>query len=120
MKIAVVTDSACGMSHLNIKMDGLYMLPLQITDGENNYFEGENITNDQCYQMMFMGKHMKSSQPSFGRIQELFIELKKDYDHIYAVPLGKGLSSTLNTMELVANEVNVPFTGLDCYSMANI
>jgi len=120
MKIAVVTDSACGMSHLNIKMDGLYMLPLQITDGENNYFEGENITNDQCYQMMFMGKHMKSSQPSFGRIQELFTELKKDYDHIYAVPLGKGLSSTLNTMELVAKEVDVPFTGMDCYSMANI
>lgn len=120
MKVAVVTDSACGMSHLNIKMNGLYMIPLQITDGENNYFEGETITNDQCYQMMFMGKHMKSSQPSFGRIEELFTQLKEEYDHIYAVPLGKGLSSTLNTMELVAKELNVPFTGLDCYSMANI
>jgi len=119
MKIAVVTDSACGMSHLNIKMDGLYMIPLQITDGETNFFEGETITNDQCYQMMFMGKHMKSSQPSFGRIQEVFTQLKEEYDHIYAIPLGKGLSSTLNTMELVAREVNVPFTGLDCYSMAN-
>jgi DegV family protein with EDD domain len=119
MKIAVVTDSACGMSHLNIKMDGLYMIPLQITDGETNFFEGETITNDQCYQMMFMGKHMKSSQPSFGRLQEVFTQLKEEYDHIYAVPLGKGLSSTLNTMELAAREVNVPFTGLDCYSMAN-
>jgi len=119
MKVAVVTDSACGMSHLNIKMDGLYMIPLQITDGETNFFEGETITNDQCYQMMFMGKHMKSSQPSFGRLQEVFTQLKEEYDHIYAVPLGKGLSSTLNTMELVAREVNVPFTGLDCYSMAN-
>jgi len=120
MKVAVVTDSACGMSHLKIKMDGLYMIPLQITDGENNYLEGETITNDQCYQMMFMGKHMKSSQPSYGRIQEVFTQLKEEYDHIYAVPLGKGLSSTLNTMELVAREVDVPFTGMDCYSMANI
>lgn len=120
MKVAVVTDSACGMSHLNIKMEGLYMIPLQITDGENNYLEGETITNDQCYQMMFMGKHMKSSQPSYGRIQEVFTQLKEEYDHIYAVPLGKGLSSTLNTMELVAKEVDVPFTGMDCYSMANI
>lgn len=120
MKVAVVTDSACGMSHLNIKMAGLYMIPLQITDGENNYLEGETITNDQCYQMMFMGKHMKSSQPSYGRIQEVFTQLKEEYDHIYAVPLGKGLSSTLNTMELVAKEVDVPFTGMDCYSMANI
>lgn len=120
MKVAVVTDSACGMSHLNIKMEGLFMIPLQITDGENNYLEGETITNDQCYQMMFMGKHMKSSQPSYGRIQEVFTQLKEEYDHIYAVPLGKGLSSTLNTMELVAKEVDVPFTGMDCYSMANI
>lgn len=120
MKVAVVTDSACGMSHLKIKMNGLYMIPLQITDGENNYLEGETITNDQCYQMMFMGKHMKSSQPSYGRIQEVFTQLKEEYDHIYAVPLGKGLSSTLNTMELVAREVDVPFTGMDCYSMANI
>jgi len=119
MKVAVVTDSACGMSHLNIKMNGLYMMSLQITDGENNYLEGETITNDQCYQMMYMGKNMKSSQPSFGRIEELFTKLKEEYDHIYAVPLGKGLSSTLNTMELVAKEVDVPFTGLDCYSMAN-
>lgn len=120
MKVAVVTDSACGMSHLNIKMEGLFMIPLQITDGENNYLEGENITNDQCYQMMFMGKHMKSSQPSYGRIQEMFTQLKEEYEHIYAIPLGKGLSSTLNTMELVAKEVDVPFTGMDCYSMANI
>ena len=120
MKVAVVTDSACGMSHLKIKMDGLYMIPLQITDGENNYLEGETITNDQCYQMMFMGKHMKSSQPSYGRIQEMFTQLKEEYDYIYAIPLGKGLSSTLNTMELVAREVDVPFTGMDCYSMANI
>lgn len=120
MKVAVVTDSACGMSHLNIKMEGLFMIPLQITDGENNYLEGENITNDQCYQMMFMGKHMKSFQPSYGRIQEMFTQLKEEYDHIYAIPLGKGLSSTLNTMELVAKEVDVPFTGMDCYSMANI
>ena len=120
MKVAVVTDSACGMSHLNIKMEGLFMIPLQINDGENNYLEGENITNDQCYQMMFMGKHMKSSQPSYGRIQEMFTQLKEEYDHIYAIPLGKGLSSTLNTMELVAKEVDVPFTGMDCYSMANI
>jgi DegV family protein with EDD domain len=119
MKVAVVTDSACGMSHLNIKMDGLYMIPLQITDGETNFLEGVTITNDQCYQMMFMGKHMKSSQPSFGYIEEVFTQLKEEYDHIYAIPLGKGLSSTLNTMELVAREVNVPFTGLDCYSMAN-
>lgn len=120
MKVAVVTDSACGMSHLSIKMEGLFMIPLQITDGENNYLEGANITNDQCYQMMFMGKHMKSSQPSYGRIQEMFTQLKEEYDHIYAIPLGKGLSSTLNTMELVAKEVDVPFTGMDCYSMANI
>lgn len=120
MKVAVVTDSACGMSHLNIKMEGLYMIPLQITDGVDNYLEGVNITNDQCYQMMFMGKHMKSSQPSYGQIEELFVSLKKEYDHIYAVPLGKGLSSTLNTMALVAREVDVPFTGLDCFSMANI
>jgi len=120
MKVAVVTDSACGMSHLNIKMEGLFMIPLQITDGENNYLEGKNITNDQCYQMMFMGKHMESSQPSYGRIQEMFTQLKEEYDHIYAIPLGKGLSSTLNTMELVAKEVDVPFTGMDCYSMANI
>ncbi len=120
MKVAVVTDSACGMSHLSIKMEGLFMIPLQITDGENNYLEGENITNDQCYQMMFMGKHMKSSQPSYGRIQEMFTQLKEEYDHIYAIPLGKGLSNTLNTMELVAKEVDVPFTGMDCYSMANI
>jgi len=119
MKVAVVTDSSCGMRQLNIEMEGLYMLPLQITNGVNNYLEGETITNDQCYQMMFMGKHMMSAQPSLGRIEELFTQLKEEYDHILGIPLGRGLSGTLELMTTVAKSLDIPFSEVDCYSMAN-
>ena len=119
MKVAVVTDSSCGMKQLSIEMEGLFMLPLQITDGVNNYFEGETITNDQCYQMMFMGKHMKSASPSLGRIEELFTQLKEDYDLILGIPLGRGLSGTLDLMTTVAKNLDVPFAEVDCFSMAN-
>lgn len=119
MKVAVVTDSSCGIKQLNIEMEGLYILPLQITDGVNNYLEGETITNDQCYQMMFMGKHMKSAQPSLGWIEELFTKLKEDYDHILGIPLGRGLSGTLELMTTVAKSLDIPFSEVDCYSMAN-
>ena len=71
MKVAVVTDSSCGIKQLNIEMEGLYILPLQITDGVNNYLEGETITNDQCYQMMFMGKHMNDYSATFEPLVSL-------------------------------------------------
>lgn len=119
MKIAVVTDSGSAINQLGIEMDGLYVLPLQLSDGRQNYKEGVDITNDQCYQKMYLKERMTSSLPPIGLIEELFLKLKENYEYVYAVPLSPGLSSTYQTMEMVASQLELPYKALDCFAMAN-
>ena len=119
MKIAVVTDSGSNIYHQNIQMEGLFKIPLQITDDNNAYLEGENITIDETYQLLQEKRPLKTSLPPIGRIEELFEELKKNYDLIFAVPICSGLSGTLSAMVMAAKMVDVPFDYIDCYSTAS-
>lgn len=119
MKVAVVTDSGSNIYHQGIEMEGLFKLPLQISDGEKTYLEGETITIDQTYQLISEKKPVKTSLPPLGRIEELFETLKESYDLIFAVPICTGLSSTLSAMQSAAQTVGVPFDFIDCYSTAS-
>ena len=119
MKIAVVTDSGSNIYHQGIEMDGLYKLPLQITDGIETYLEGETITIDQTYQLIADKKKLMTSLPPLGRIEELFETLKEQYDGIFAVPICPGLSGTLGAMQSAAMTVGIPFDFIDCYSTAS-
>lgn len=121
MKVAVVTDSGSNIYHEGIEMEGLYRLPLQISDGDRVYLEGENITTDEIYQLIKDGKMLKTSLPPLGRIESLFTELKhQGYDSVFAVPICTGLSSTLSAMISAAQEVGIDFDYVDCYSTAYI
>ncbi len=119
MKIAVVTDSGSNIYHQGIEMEGLYKLPLQITDGVETYLEGETITIDQTYQLISEKKKLMTSLPPLGRIEELFETLKGQYDGIFAVPICAGLSGTLGAMQSAAMTVGIPFDFIDCYSTAS-
>ncbi len=119
MKIAVVTDSGSNIYHQGIQMEGLFKVPLQITDDNNAYLEGENITIDETYQLLHDKRPLKTSLPPIGRIEELFEELKKSYDLIFAIPICSGLSGTLSAMISAAKMVDVPFDYIDCYSTAS-
>jgi DegV family protein with EDD domain len=119
MKIAVVTDSGSNIYHQGIEMEGLFKLPLQITDGVNTYLEGETITIDQTYQLISEKKTLMTSLPPLGRIEELFETLKEHYDGIFAVPICPGLSGTLGAMQSAAMTVGIPFDFIDCYSIAS-
>lgn len=120
MKVAVVTDSGSNIYHQNIKMDGLYALPLQITDGEKVYLEGETITIDETYDMIANGKLLKTSLPPIGRIEELFEQLKDEgYDLVFGVMISSGLSSTLSAMQTAAIRYDMPFEYVDCFATAS-
>lgn len=62
---------------------------------------------------------LKTSLPSLGKIQDCFEKLKHEgYDTIFAVPICRGLSGTLDSMEMIANQLEMKFVGVDCYCTA--
>lgn len=120
MKVAVVTDSGSNIYAQKIEMEGLFKLPLQISDGDKTYLEGEEIDSKSVYDLIHEGKLLKTSLPPLGRIEELFEQLKKEgYELIFGVPICSGLSGTINAMRTAATNVGINFDYIDCYSTAS-
>lgn len=125
MKIAVVVDSGCGLSKEEVEEQGIYFLPLQIVDGDKTYLDGIDLSDDEVSNMIRRGIQLKTSLPSIGNINELFKKIKKDgYDHIIAVPLSSGLSSTMHALNMAAEEINIGISCIEtwttCYIQAYI
>ncbi len=116
MKIAIVTDSSSGLSKEEAKKHGIYLLPLQVSINDKAELEGETIDVNTVYQHVANDENVKTSLPPMGLIEDLFKELKKDYDMIFAIPICHGLSSTITTMQMIAKQVDIAFESLDCYA----
>lgn len=119
MKIAFVTDSGSGLSASWWKSRGIFSLPLQITAGGTSYDEGETISYQQVIDRLHNEEVMKTSMPAYGKIVALFEQIKEEgYEAIFAVPICKGLSGTLDAMESAATDLGLQFYGFDCYATA--
>ena len=119
MKLAFVTDSGTGFNAEFWKERGIYSLPLQITIDQETFEENETISYGQIIRNLHDQVLMKTSLPSLGKIEDLFEELKNEgYDTIFAVPICRGLSGTLDSMEMIANQLEMKFVGVDCYCTA--
>lgn len=120
MKVAVVTDSGSNYREENYDVEGIYCVPLTITDDDKTYLMGEELSVMDCYQMVKEGKILKTSMPPVGRIELLFTQLKEEgYDAIFAVPICSGLSGCISAMITTAERVGILFEYIDCYSTAS-
>ena len=117
MKIAVVVDSASDYFNQDIQMEGLFAIPLQIIQGDESFKESVEITNDQVNNLMQRGKDLKTSLPILGELEVLFQDIKdQGYTQIFATPITRGISGTLDTMRVAANSVDISFDAFDCYT----
>ena len=119
MKVAFVTDSGTGIAPSKMMEKGIYSLPLQIECEGVSYDEYETIAYSTVIENLHAQKLMKTSLPKLGKIQDMFEEIKnKGYDAVFCVPICKGLSGTMDAMEMIANQVGLKFYGVDCYVTA--
>lgn len=100
-KIAVVTDTGSNLSFEQAKELGIYLLPLQITIDETTYQDTLEISTQDIYNELANGKMPKTSMAAYQKIYDLFEELKKDYDTIFAVPLTNGLSTNASPCKVL-------------------
>lgn len=119
MKIAFVTDTGTGHDPDYWKERGIYCLPLQIEYNGNSYDEYVTILYAKVIENLHEQVLMKTSLPKPGLMEDLFEDLKKEgYDAVFCVPICKGLSSTYDTLEMMAKEADLQFYGVDCYVTA--
>lgn len=115
MKTAVVCDTGCGLTREDIEKNGVYFLPLQYNFNNESKLDEVEMNAREVYEMMKEGTLFSTSLTPVGLTEELFTKLKKEgYDEILGFPITAGLSSNAQTWQMVAEQVGIKYTNIDC------
>ena len=118
MKAAVITDSGSDIYTQDVNLEGLFRVPFQVIDGDKVYLDGETITIDQTYRLIYEGHNLTTSLPPIGMVDELFENLKSQgYEMIFAVVIASALSSTLSALAACASRLDLKFDFVDCHAI---
>ncbi len=114
-KIAILADSGCQLEIGQYEDQGIYIVPLCITLKGKTYADQRDITSLEVFEIMDKEKiAVQTSQPIPGDIVETLEKIKAaGYDEVIGLPIGTGLSSTLNAMRMAADIVDIPMTIID-------
>lgn len=104
--IAIVTDSNCGMSPTQVKDLGIYMLPMPFFIDDKEYLEDIDMNQSEFFQHLEQnpGCRVSTSQPTPESVTTLWDKLLKDYDEIVHIPMSSGLSSSMQTARMLAED----------------
>ncbi len=120
-KIAIFADSGCQIE-IKGKHEGIYIAPLTITMHDKTYLDQIEATSEQVFkEMQKNDTHVLTSQPPLGVMISIMQQIKEDgYDEVIAISIGSGLSSTIQSMEIAAEEAGIPVTLVDSHSTSRI
>lgn len=113
-KIAWVTDStACLDDELRNHPD-VFTIPMSILLDDKEYLDQIDLSAEELFRRLKTLKSPpKTSQPSVGAFNELFLKLQQDYDCIIAVLVSSKLSGTVSSCELASKMVDIPVITID-------
>jgi DegV family protein with EDD domain len=97
-KVAIVTDSSPYIPTEIIQENHIHVVPLTVIWGDENFYDGVDITPVEFYQRLDKAKVMPStSQPSVADFEVLFRKLDQEGFEILAILLSEDLSGTISS-----------------------
>ena len=81
-KIAVMTDSNCGILPDEGKKLGISIVPMPVIIDGTTYYEGVDITAEEFYKRQAAGAEITSSLPSPGDVMDMWEALLKEHDEV--------------------------------------
>ena len=108
-KIALLTDSCADIPQDSKEKYDIYVVPLKIRFGDEEYLDGVTITPNEVYERQ-KTELPKTSLPDGAWIEDTFDKIKNNgYEKVIAVHLSGGISGTFNLVRLLA----VDYEGLE-------
>lgn len=118
-KIAWVTDSTAFVTKELQDHPDVYVIPLYITFGEEQFQDGVELTTDELYTRIRENKELpKTSQPPAGEFAEMYEKLKENYDEAIAIHVSSEISGTIASSTQGKDMADFPVTVVDSLSMS--
>lgn len=103
-KIAIVTDTTCDLSEELLKINNIFMVPLQIVYKTISYRDRMDITADKVYALL-KKEVPKSSLPLPSDVTAILDTIvEQGYTDILYISISAGLSGSYNLIRLLAME----------------
>ena len=118
-KIAWLMDSSAYLSNKLKDHPDVYVIPLNIHFGPEQFIDGVDLTPEQLYdRIRNETESIKTSQPSAGEFAVLYEKLSKNYDSIIAIHISKNLSGTISSSISGAEIAKVQVEFIDSLSLS--
>ena len=116
--IALVTDSVCDLPQAFLTEKRIWVIPLRMAFGEEEFLDRVEITPNQFYKRLARSKDLpKTSQPAPAEFLLLYRYLARHYAGILSIHLSAEVSGTyqlaLNAARTVNEETGVPIEVVD-------
>ena len=103
-KVAVLTDSNSGITQVDAKELGVYVIPMPFFINNETYYEDIDLTQEQFYEKLVDGVDISTSMPMVGSVTDTWDKLLQEYDEIVYVPMSRGLSSSCETAYMLSQD----------------
>lgn len=105
-RVAVVTDSNSGITQVDAKALGCFVVPMPFMFGDDGttYYEDINLTRDEFFRRLAADESVLTSQPAPTEILKLWDELLKEYEQIVYIPMSSGLSGSCQSAMMLSSD----------------
>ena len=103
-KVAIVSDSNSGITQSMAKELGVTVMPMPFFVGDKTLYEDIDLSQEEFYQMLSEKTDIHTSMPLVGNVTDTWDELLKEYDEIVHIPMSSGLSSSMQTARMLAED----------------
>jgi len=104
LKIAILTDSNCGINKEEANKLGIYVLPMPFYIGDDVYYEDIDLTQEEFYIKLDTEDKITTSMPVVGDVIDKWDELLEDYDEVVYIPMSSSLSGSCQTAQMLAQD----------------
>ena len=104
MKIAIGTDSGSGITQAQGKELGVFVVPMPFIINGESFEEDITLTSVEFWKRMGENADISTSQPAPETVTRAWEKALKEYDAIVYIPMSSGLSGSLQTAVMLAED----------------
>ena len=104
MKIAIGTDSGSGITQAQGKELGVFVVPMPFMINGESFEEDITLTSVEFWKRMGENADISTSQPAPEMVTRAWEKALKEYDAIVYIPMSSGLSGSLQTAVMLAED----------------